>query len=73
MQLAYTYVDALYSDAYLTCVAAPCATPTVLVASGNRLPGVPKNNVYASVRWGGDLGWRASANAQYVSGVASTT
>jgi len=26
-QLAYTYVDAHYSDAYLTCVAAPCAGP----------------------------------------------
>jgi len=69
-QLAYTYVDAHYSDAYLTCVAAPCATPTVLVAAGNRLPGVPKNNVYAQLRWGADLGWHASANAQYVSNVA---
>jgi iron complex outermembrane receptor protein len=69
-QLAYTYVDAHYSDAYLTCVAAPCATPTVLVAAGNRLPGVPKNNVYAQLRWGADPGWHASANAQYVSNVA---
>jgi iron complex outermembrane recepter protein len=69
-QLAYTYVDAHYSDAYLTCVAAPCATPTVLVAAGNRLPGVPRNNVYAQLRWGADLGWHASANAQYVSNVA---
>jgi iron complex outermembrane recepter protein len=69
LQVAYTYVDAIYSDAYLTCVAAPCATPTVRVASGNRLPGVPKNDAYATVRWGGDLGWRASANVQYLSSV----
>jgi iron complex outermembrane recepter protein len=69
-QLAYTYVDAHYSDAYLTCVAAPCAVPTVLVGAGNRLPGVPKNNVYAQLRWGEDLGWHASASAQYVSNVA---
>ncbi len=69
LQFAYTYVDATYSDSYLTCVAAPCATPTVRVPVGSRLPGVPKNNVYTTVRWGGDLGWRASANAQYVSGV----
>jgi iron complex outermembrane receptor protein len=69
-QLAYTYVDAHYSDAYLTCVAAPCSVPTVLVAAGNRLPGVPKNNVYAQLRWGEDLGWHASASAQYVSNVA---
>jgi len=69
-QLAYTYVDAHYSDAYLTCVAAPCAVPTVLVGAGSRLPGVPKNNVYAQLRWGQDLGWHASASAQYVSNVA---
>jgi len=69
-QLAYTYVDAHYSDAYRTCVAAPCATPTVLVAAGNRLPGVPRNNVYAQLRWGADSGWHASASAQYVSNVA---
>ena len=69
-QLTYTYVDATYSDAYQTCVAAPCSAPTVLVASGNRLPGVPKNNAYASVRWGNELGWQLSANGQYVSDVA---
>ncbi|MGL1213414.1 TonB-dependent receptor domain-containing protein, partial [Vibrio parahaemolyticus] len=44
-QLAYTYVDAHYSDAYRTCVAAPCPTPSVLVAAGNRLPGVPRHNL----------------------------
>jgi iron complex outermembrane receptor protein len=69
-QLAYTYVDAYYSDAYKTCVAAPCATPTVPVAAGNRLPGVPKHNAYASLRWGQDLGWHASASAQYITDVA---
>ena len=69
-QLAYTYVDAYYSDAYLTCVAAPCATPTVRVAAGNRLPGVPKHNVYATLQWGEELGWHASASAQYITDVA---
>ena len=69
-QLAYTYVDAFYSDAYLTCVAAPCSVPTVRVAAGNRLPGVPKHNVYASLRWGEELGWHASASAQYITDVA---
>ncbi len=70
LQIAYTYVDAIYNDAYLTCVAAPCPKPTVLVTSGRRLPGVPKSNLYGVVRWGGDVGWRASANGQYVSAVA---
>jgi len=68
-QLAYTYIEAKYIDAYQTCIAAPCARPTVLVSAGNRLPGVPKNNAYATVRWGEDLGLHASMNVQYVSDV----
>ena len=69
-QVAYTYVDATYSDAYRTCAATPCATPTAIVAAGNRLPGVPKNNAYASLRWGDTLGWQVGATGQYVSAVA---
>ena len=69
LQFAYTYVDATYRDAYATCVAAPCAAPSTLVAAGNRLPGVPRNNVYANVSWGADLGWHVGANGQYVSAV----
>jgi iron complex outermembrane receptor protein len=81
-QLAYTYVDAYYSDAYLTCVVAPCATSTVpvntptlpagvaRVGAGNLLPGVPKHNVFVSLRWGQDIGWHASASGQYVTQVA---
>jgi iron complex outermembrane recepter protein len=69
VQLAYTYVDATYRDAYTTCTAAPCATPTVVVNAGNRLPGVPRNNVYANLTWGQELGWHAGVNGQYVSAV----
>jgi iron complex outermembrane recepter protein len=70
-QFAYTYLEANYVDAYLTCVAAPCATPSALVSAGNRLPGVPKSNAYAALRWGEDLGLHANVNAQYVSNVAT--
>jgi iron complex outermembrane receptor protein len=70
MQFAYTYVDATYRDSYTTCAAAPCATPTTLVAAGKRLPGVPRNNVYASLVWGEELGWHAGVNGQYVSDIA---
>jgi iron complex outermembrane recepter protein len=77
-QLAYTYVDAYYSDAYSTCVAAPCTAATVpggtsnrvLVNAGNRLPGVPKHNAYAALHWGEELGWHASVSGQYISDVA---
>jgi iron complex outermembrane receptor protein len=41
-----------------------------LVAAGNRLPGVPKHNVYAQLHWGEDLGWHATASAQYITDVA---
>ncbi|HZT02849.1 MAG TPA: TonB-dependent receptor [Steroidobacteraceae bacterium] len=69
-RLAYTYVDAIYVDAYLTCASTPCATPNQPVASGNRLPGVPHNDGYASLEWGQPLGWRASLSGQYISTIA---
>ena len=70
LQFAYTYVDARYSDAYRTCISAPCAVSNVLVAAGNRLPGVPRNDVFASLRWGEDVGLHLAASAQYLSSVA---
>jgi iron complex outermembrane receptor protein len=69
-QFAYTYVDALYIDAYLTCATTPCAKPAQVIGSGNRLPGVPHDDVYVRVQWGRPLGWRASLTGQYVSAIA---
>lgn len=69
-QLAYTYVEAIYIDAYLTCTATPCARPNQLIAPGNRLPGVPHNDGFARLDWGQPLGWRASLTGQYVSAIA---
>ncbi len=60
-----------YSDAYLTCRTAPCTRrERQVIDAGNRLPGTPKSNAYASVRWGSELGWSVNANAQYVSDIA---
>ena len=69
-RLAYTYVDAIYVDPYMTCTGTPCRTPNQLIASGNRLPGVPHNDGYASIQWGRPLGWRASLTGQYISAIA---
>jgi iron complex outermembrane receptor protein len=69
VQLAYTYVDARYSDAYYTCTAAPCATPDVPVPAGNRLPCVPKSDAFAALHFGEESGMRWQADAQYVSSV----
>jgi iron complex outermembrane recepter protein len=70
LQLAYTYVEATYTDAYDTCTTAPCAVANVLVPAGNRLPGVPKNDAYGVLRFGDEQGPFATASAQYVSTVA---
>jgi len=70
LQLAYTLVEATYADAYYTCTTAPCTVANVLVPAGNRLPGVPKNDAYALLRFGNELGPFATASAQYVSTVA---
>jgi iron complex outermembrane receptor protein len=68
-QLAYTYVDAVYIDGYLTCATSPCATSSQLVSSGNRLPGVPHDDAYGRIEWGQSLGWRASLIGQYISAI----
>jgi iron complex outermembrane receptor protein len=70
VQLAYTYLDAIYRIPYKTCFAAPCAAPTVPVAAGNVLPGVPRSDLYAAVRYGRELGWHAAATGQYLTQVA---
>ena len=70
VEAAYTYVDAYFPSAFLTCPAAPpCTTPTALVPAGARIPGVPTSNFYAALRYGGDSGWNASIAA----GAASST
>jgi len=70
LQVAYTYLEATYTDTYTTCVATPC-TPAnkVPVAAGNSLPGIPENSFYAALRWGGDEGLYASANFQSLSDI----
>jgi iron complex outermembrane receptor protein len=70
LQLAYTYVDATYRDAYLTCTAAPCGVPSVPVPAGNRLPGVPKNDAFAALHYGREAGAQFALNAQLLSTVA---
>lgn len=49
--IAATRLDARYADSFRTCTAAPCATPNVIVASGNRIPGIPRTSLYAELLW----------------------
>jgi iron complex outermembrane recepter protein len=68
-QLSYTWLDARYRDAFLTCVAAPCATPNVAVASGNRIPGIARSSLAAEIGWRPAQGWRGGVEARYLSSV----
>jgi len=50
-QVAATVLDATYRNAFLTCGAPPCATPTLAVNAGNRIPGIPNAMLYAELAW----------------------
>ncbi|MBS0446069.1 MAG: TonB-dependent receptor [Proteobacteria bacterium] len=68
-QAAYTWLAAIYRDGFLTCTATPCTTPTVAIASGNRIPGLARNAFYASLGWAPPQGWRGGMEARSVSRV----
>ena len=69
LQLAYTYLDATFDAPFLTCSGSPCTTPDTPVAAGTRIPGIPKTDFHAALRWGGDGGWHASLEGDHVGAV----
>ena len=68
-QAAYTLLDAQYTDAFLSCTTTPCSTPSTPIASGNRIPGVARNALFASLAWAPAQGWRAGIEARALSRV----
>ncbi|HJU07815.1 MAG TPA: TonB-dependent receptor, partial [Rhodanobacteraceae bacterium] len=62
-QLAYTLLDARFNQAS-GCVNGDCA-----VATGARIPGVPRQQFYGEMRWGTERGWHAGLNVFAVSAV----
>ena len=69
LQAAYTLLDAQVRDAYTTCTAAPCAAANVVVAAGNRIPGVARSAGYAALNWAPASGWRGALEARLLSKV----
>jgi iron complex outermembrane receptor protein len=70
-ELAYTWLDATFDAPFLTCPAASgCTTPNTLVAAGTRIPGVPEQIFRAALRFGGDVGWNATLEANASGNVA---
>jgi iron complex outermembrane recepter protein len=49
-RVAYTYIRAIVTEAYATCVVTPCKP--AIVESGSYLPAVPMNALYAGLTWG---------------------
>jgi iron complex outermembrane receptor protein len=68
-QLAATEINAVYRDGFLTCTAAPCTTPTVQIAAGNRIPGIARGSLFAALNWVPPTGLRGGVEARYVTGV----
>ncbi len=68
-QASYTLVDAQYTEAFLSCTTAPCATPATPIASRNRIPGIARNAVFASLAWAPPRGWRAGVETRALSRV----
>jgi iron complex outermembrane receptor protein len=44
-------INARFTDRFLTCTAAPCRQPSLLVAPGNKLPSVPARTAWAEARY----------------------
>lgn len=66
---ALTWLDARYDDSFATCAAPPCATPTLVIPAGNRLPGVARTSAYAALQWAPAEGWNAGAELRGLSRV----
>jgi iron complex outermembrane recepter protein len=50
-ELAANTLEARYRDGFKTCGAPPCATPSVIVAADNRLPGLPERAAWTELKW----------------------
>ncbi len=72
-QLAYTWLDARFSESFLTCASANCPTADTPVQKDNRVPGVPASNAFAALRWGAEAGWNAAVEGTFLSAVATSS
>jgi iron complex outermembrane receptor protein len=66
-QLAYTYLDARYTDAYRTCSVSPCPRPDELVGAANAIPAISRSTAYADLAWKPAQGWQAGLEARAAS------
>lgn len=65
-EIAYTLLDARYRESF--CSPMPCSA-TSLVAAGNRIPGIARQVLYASVGWMPPQGWHAGVELRVLSSI----
>jgi iron complex outermembrane receptor protein len=65
-QLAYTWIDARYRDAF--CSTQPC-TAANSVPGGNRIPGIAPQTLFAAFGWAPPDGWRVGAELRATGGI----
>ena len=68
-QFAYTWLDAEFRDGFLTCARSGCATPDTPVATGTRIPGTVRQQVYGRLQWQPSA-WSLAAEAVGVDAVS---
>ena len=64
-ELAANTLEAKYRDGFKTCGAPPCTAPAVIVAAGNRLPGVPDRAAWTELKWTHPSGAYVAAEVKY--------
>jgi iron complex outermembrane receptor protein len=69
LQLAYTWLQAEFRDAFLICNRTGCTVPDTPVAAGSRIPGVPRQQLFARLQWQGQV-WSAAVEGNGVGDVA---
>ena len=66
LDLAFTAIDARFRSGFLACGGIPCFQPTVPVAAGARIPGIPESMLRLAAVHGDDTGWRFEAAMQSI-------
>jgi len=67
---AGTWMQATYRDDFLACAGSPCPAPTVAVAAGADIPGVPKAWLSVGAEWLPSSRWSARMESRYVGSMA---
>ncbi|WP_133500907.1 TonB-dependent receptor family protein [Cognatilysobacter terrigena] len=73
LDLSGTWLDAEFRSDFPACTGTGCRAPVATVPAGTPLPGVPRSQAVAALRYGGDTGWQAQLTGQRVGGVTATT